>query len=107
MRAVAYLFQVLLQRRMQQLLRLRLIKRGGRDESHTGVYTFFDRLSQQMIQHGLHTEFAHAKRILYDDAIKFFVAYSLREDGTGVEAYEVNLAGLPRVFESQQRACGG
>src|SRR5258708_1326866 len=63
-------------------------------------------LAEEIVDERLHAELPHAKRILHDDPLQFAVVHGVYEDVTGVEAEELDLAGLAGVLERQQRAGG-
>src|SRR5262245_14710767 len=75
--------QILLQRRVEQLLRLGGIEVGGRDQRDAGVDPLLDLLAEEVIDDGLHPEVAHAKRILQDHAVELLLPHGLHEDLAG------------------------
>src|SRR5258708_5378064 len=91
---------------MKKLLRVGCVDVGRSDEGDAGVDALRGTLAEEIVDERLHAELPHAKRILHDDPLQFAVVHGVYEDVTGVEAEELDLAGLAGVLERQQRAGG-
>ena len=105
-RATKQLFQVLFQRRMQQLLRLRRVEIRRRNQRHAGVDALLNRLASEVVDECSDAELAHAKGILHDDALQFSGAHRLHKDVAGVEADETDLPRFSGILEREERSGG-
>src|SRR5437667_11595078 len=61
--------QILVQRRMEQILDVRLFHVFGRDEYHAGIEALFDFFSLQVFVKGHHSQITHEQGILHHQAL--------------------------------------
>src|SRR6266542_1735686 len=100
------LFQITVQRRVQQLLRLRRVEIRRRHQRYAGVDALLNRLAEEVVDESFDAEIAHAKWILDDDALQFSGAHRLDEDVAGIEADEADLPRFSGILQREQRASG-
>src|SRR5712664_2211973 len=98
------LFQIFIERRMQQGLILRSIQVVERNHGHARINSFFDRLALQRIGHGTDAEVAHVGGILHHNAMQLFRLHGFDKNIAGVKTDEGDLAGFADVLKREQHA---
>src|SRR6185369_6262522 len=96
----------ILDRRIDQFLRLRRIHVVGRDHHDAGVDAFLNRPTEQAVDHCFDAEFADGERALHNETLHLIVLQSVDERLARIEANKGDFSSLIPALQSEKHPPG-